>query len=148
MQLAIVCRVRLMHFRKWCRPKPQLPSGFFLKKNPHPRLSTVHSISENAVDRFQNSCALLRGVKGGIYFHPTDEDLSVGTPVPPHRRRPVCGDPGSTPQTKTCLWGPRLRKMPLSSSGSRVEQFWNRYSQKTGGRGAFFRTKPTNWLPF
>jgi hypothetical protein len=26
---------------------------------------------------------------------PTDEDLSVGTPVlHPHRRRPVCGDPG------------------------------------------------------
>jgi agmatine deiminase len=27
--------------------------------------------------------------------HPTDEDLSAGTPAPPHRRRPVCGDPGS-----------------------------------------------------
>jgi hypothetical protein len=32
----------------------------------------------------------------------------------------------STPQTKTCLWGPRLRKMPLGSSGSGVQQFWNR----------------------
>ena len=28
---------------------------------------------------------------------------------PPHRRRPVAGDPGqTTPPTKTCRWGPRL----------------------------------------
>jgi hypothetical protein len=32
------------------------------------------------LERFQNSRARGRPVKGGVYFHPTDEDLSVGTP--------------------------------------------------------------------
>jgi hypothetical protein len=30
-----------------------------------------------------------------LRFHPTDEDLSVGTPISPHGRRPVRGDPDS-----------------------------------------------------
>ena len=30
-----------------------------------------------------------------LILHPIDEDLSLGTPgPPPHRRRPVVGDPG------------------------------------------------------
>src|ERR1035437_1737331 len=38
---------------------------------------------------------------GSRDLHPTDEDLSVGTPgPPPHGRRPVRGDPGT--------WGTRL----------------------------------------
>jgi hypothetical protein len=41
----------IKHFRKWCNPEPQLLSGFFLKKNPHARLSRLYSISENAVDQ-------------------------------------------------------------------------------------------------
>jgi hypothetical protein len=32
------------------------------------------------LERFQNSRAPGRSVKGGVYFHPTDEDPSVGTP--------------------------------------------------------------------
>jgi hypothetical protein len=31
--------VGLKHFSDWCRPKPQLPTGFFLKKNPYSQLS-------------------------------------------------------------------------------------------------------------
>jgi len=53
----------------------------------------------STLERFQNSLALLKVAKGGIYFHPTDEDLSAG---------------------------PRLKKMPLSSGVSGVKQFWNR----------------------
>lgn len=33
------------------------------------------------LERFHNSGALSDGLQGGFYFHPTDEDLSVGTPV-------------------------------------------------------------------
>jgi hypothetical protein len=51
------------------------------------------------LERNQSWCALLSVVRGRRSFHPTDEDLSVGTPLlPPHGRRPVRGDPApSTP---------------------------------------------------
>jgi polysaccharide export outer membrane protein len=32
------------------------------------------------LERFQSLLALLASAKGGVYFHPTDEDLSVGNP--------------------------------------------------------------------
>ena len=41
----------IKHFRKRYRPKPRVPSGFFLKKNPPERISKVHTISENALSR-------------------------------------------------------------------------------------------------
>jgi hypothetical protein len=31
--------------------------------------------------RFPNSCALDGSAKGAFFFHPIDEDLSLGTPV-------------------------------------------------------------------
>jgi hypothetical protein len=33
------------------------------------------------LERFHNSRTLSSIVQGGIYFHPSDEDLSLGTPV-------------------------------------------------------------------
>jgi hypothetical protein len=47
----------------------------------------------NLSERFHNFRALPGFAEGGIYFHPSDEDLSLGTPD---------------------------RKMPLGSRGSRV----------------------------
>src|ERR1035438_3813293 len=39
-----------------------------------------HSTASNLLsERFHNSCALATSVRGGIYFHPSDEDLSLGT---------------------------------------------------------------------
>ena len=33
------------------------------------------------IERFHNEGALSGIVQGGIFFHPSDEDLSLGTPV-------------------------------------------------------------------
>jgi hypothetical protein len=33
------------------------------------------------LEQFSNLYALSKTVKGGFYFHPSDEDLSLGTPV-------------------------------------------------------------------
>jgi hypothetical protein len=50
-------------------------------------------------------------VRGGVYFHPTDEDLSVGAPdLHPTDEDLSAGARISTPQTKTCLWGPGSEK--------------------------------------
>ncbi len=44
-------------------------------------LKRVHLIrSTQSSERFQNFRAPRTSVKGGVYFRPTDEDLSVGTP--------------------------------------------------------------------
>src|ERR1039458_4971122 len=64
---------------------------------------SIKSIWDRMLERFQNSPALLRALKSGIYFHP-------GLP---RRRRPTCGDPG-------------LGKMPLGTRGFEVQPFWNR----------------------
>ncbi len=37
--------------------------------------------SENALERNQSKRVLTKSLEGGFYFHPTDEDLSVGTPA-------------------------------------------------------------------
>jgi hypothetical protein len=38
------------------------------------------------LERNQSKRALVESIKGGCYFHPTDEDLSAGTPV---RKKPL-----------------------------------------------------------
>ena len=43
-------------------------------RKPHGDVSGV------VLERFQSSCALVGIVQCVIYFHPTDEDLPVGTP--------------------------------------------------------------------
>jgi hypothetical protein len=57
------------------------------------------------LERFHNSRALSGIAQGGIYFHPSDEDLSLGAP---------------------------LMKMPLEGIGFGVQQLWNRCSQPGG----------------
>jgi hypothetical protein len=52
------------------------------------------------LERFHNSRAIAGIEQDGFYFHPSDEDLSLGTPV---------------------------RKKPFSGSGFGVQQLWNRY---------------------
>ena len=59
------------------------------------------------LERFPNSRGLFDAAKGGIFFHPSDEDLSLGTP---------------------------LRKMPLDSDGLGLHQFGNRCSPCMGKR--------------
>jgi hypothetical protein len=62
------------------------------------------SHSEPRLERFQSLCALFSSVKGGIYFHPGDEDLSVH----PKKQRPLLGAPAP--------WGPRRGKCRLASA--------------------------------
>lgn len=52
------------------------------------------------LERFSSSRGVSSAVKGGFYFHPSDEGLSLGAPV---------------------------RKKPLSSGGFPLEQLENRY---------------------
>jgi len=43
------------------------------------RIASARILSTTVVlERFHNSCALASSVQGGIYFHPSDEDLSLG----------------------------------------------------------------------
>ena len=48
-------------------------------------------------ERFSNSRTLNKIEKGGFIFHPSNEDLSPGTP-------------DTTPATRTCRRGPRTEK--------------------------------------
>jgi hypothetical protein len=57
------------------------------------------SLGGLVLERFHNSFALSGIVQGGIHFHPSDENLSLGTPE---------------------------RKMPLEASGFGVQPLWNR----------------------
>ncbi len=47
----------------------------------HSRLCSHRRPDSTRLRRFSNYCGVLRGVQGGIDFHPTNEDLSVGNPV-------------------------------------------------------------------
>ena len=40
------------------------------------------------LERFSNTYVLTDSIEGGFYFHPSDEDLSLGTPL---RKKPLCG---------------------------------------------------------
>jgi hypothetical protein len=54
------------------------------------------------LERFSNPRGVTKAVQGGFFFHPMDEDLSMGTPV--------------------------LRKKPLEASGFPLHQLENRYT--------------------
>jgi hypothetical protein len=61
--------------------------------------------SSHTLEQNQSKRALDEGLRGGFYFHPSDEDLSPGTPV-------------TTPASKDRSLGTPVRKKPLDGCAS------------------------------